>query len=61
MHTIVSRVKAFLVREDGPTATEYATMLALVVVACLVAINALSAALQSIFNGVAAELDAAGA
>ena len=31
----------FLKREDGPTAVEYAVMLALIIVVCLVAITAL--------------------
>jgi len=31
----------FLIREDGPTAVEYAIMLALITVACIVAITAL--------------------
>lgn len=59
MKALVSRMKAFLVNEDGPTATEYAVMLALVIVACMVAISALSTSLQGIFTGVAGELDAA--
>ena len=33
-------VKRFLVSEDGPTAVEYAVMLALIVVVCLTAIQA---------------------
>jgi pilus assembly protein Flp/PilA len=59
MNTIRARMKAFLVNEDGPTATEYAVMLALVIVVCMVAISALSTSLQGIFTGVAGELDAA--
>lgn len=33
-------VKQFLVSEDGPTAVEYAVMLALIVIVCLTAITA---------------------
>jgi pilus assembly protein Flp/PilA len=33
-------IKNFLVSEDGPTAVEYAVMLALIVVVCLTAIQA---------------------
>jgi len=33
-------VKRFLVSEDGPTAVEYAVMLALIIVVCLTAIQA---------------------
>ena len=36
-----NRVATFLQQEDGPTAVEYAVMLALIVVVCLVAITAL--------------------
>jgi pilus assembly protein Flp/PilA len=32
-------VKRFLVSEDGPTAVEYAVMLALIVIVCLAAIQ----------------------
>src|ERR1051325_1386691 len=35
MQNAISRVKNFLVSEDGPTAVEYAVMLALIVVACV--------------------------
>lgn len=58
MKALLSRVKTFLVNEDGPTATEYAVMLALIIVVCMVAISALSTSLQNIFTGVAGELDA---
>jgi len=34
-------VKRFLVSEDGPTAVEYAVMLALIVIVCLTAIQAI--------------------
>ena len=36
-----SRVATFLQREDGPTAVEYAVMLALIIVVCIVSITAL--------------------
>ena len=35
MNKFVSSVKDFLVSEDGPTAVEYAVMLALIVVVCI--------------------------
>lgn len=40
MNTILNSVKKFMVSEDGPTAVEYAVMLALIVVVCLTAIQA---------------------
>ncbi|MBK9120193.1 MAG: Flp family type IVb pilin [Phycisphaerales bacterium] len=38
--------------EDGPTATEYAVMLALIVVGAIAAITQLTARLQSMFGAV---------
>jgi pilus assembly protein Flp/PilA len=57
MKALISRMHAFLVNEDGPTATEYAVMLALIIVVCMVAISALSTSLQGVFTGIAGELD----
>jgi pilus assembly protein Flp/PilA len=39
--------------EDGPTAVEYAVMLALIVVVCLVAITALGTNANKVFSNVA--------
>jgi pilus assembly protein Flp/PilA len=41
MKDIMKSVKRFLVSEDGPTAVEYAVMLALIVIVCLTAIQAI--------------------
>ncbi len=41
MKSLLNNVKNFLVSEDGPTAVEYAVMLALIVVVCLTAIQAI--------------------
>lgn len=49
-------VKRFLVSEDGPTAVEYAVMLALIIVVCLVAIQAVGTNAQTTFNSVASQL-----
>ena len=40
MKLLAQRVHRFLVSEDGPTAVEYAVMLALIVIVCLTAISA---------------------
>ena len=40
MKNIAQSIKHFLVSEDGPTAVEYAVMLALIVIVCLTAITA---------------------
>lgn len=41
MKNIAQSIKNFLVSEDGPTAVEYAVMLALIVIVCLTAIQAI--------------------
>jgi pilus assembly protein Flp/PilA len=43
----------FLREEDGPTAVEYAVMLALIIVVCIAAITTLGANANNIFNNVA--------
>ena len=43
----------FLKAEDGPTAVEYAVMLALIVVVCITAITALGNNANKVFNNVA--------
>ncbi len=46
----------FLKKEDGPTAVEYAVMLALIVIVCLTAIQAIGTNASTTFQGVADEL-----
>ena len=41
MRATLKNVVEFLKREDGPTAVEYAVMLALIIVVCITAITAL--------------------
>jgi pilus assembly protein Flp/PilA len=41
MNQFLGSVKRFLVSEEGPTAVEYAVMLALIVIVCLTAIEAI--------------------
>jgi len=43
-------VKNFLTKEDGPTAVEYAVMLALIIVVCIAAISALGSNASNTFN-----------
>ncbi len=50
----------FLKAEDGPTAVEYAVMLALIIVVCLVAITALGTAANATFGTVGNKIGAAG-
>ena len=54
------RVKQFLKDEDGPTAVEYAVMLALIVVVCIAAITTLGTNASSTFSNVALNAAAGG-
>ena len=50
----------FLKREDGPTAVEYAVMLALIIVVCIAAITTLGSNANNTFSNVAAKATPAG-
>ena len=52
MTKFANSVKKFLVSEDGPTAVEYAVMLALIVVVCLAAVSAVGSNANAKFNKV---------
>ncbi len=52
----LNRIKQFLVSEDGPTATEYAVMLALIIVVCIAAITTLGANANTKFTAVGTAL-----
>ncbi len=52
MKNLATSVKTFLVSEDGPTAVEYAVMLALIVVVCLTAIQAIGTNANAKFGSV---------
>ena len=56
MHAFANSIKRFLASEDGPTAVEYAVMLALIIVVCLTAIQAVGTNAQGTFNNVAGQL-----
>ncbi|MCG3136425.1 MAG: hypothetical protein HJJLKODD_00258 [Phycisphaerae bacterium] len=56
MKALVNKVREFLKSEDGPTATEYAVMLALIIVVCLGAITTLGTKVSSVFEDVNASL-----
>jgi len=43
----------FIKREDGPTAVEYAIMLALIVVVCIAAVGAIGQGARDVFQSVA--------
>jgi pilus assembly protein Flp/PilA len=52
MRKFAESVVNFLQREDGPTAVEYAVMLALIIVVCITAITALGTNANKTFTGV---------
>lgn len=52
MNSILCRAKSFLKSEDGPTATEYAVMLALVIVALIATITAFKDKVAGVFTKV---------
>ena len=59
MLKLVSFTRRFLSSEDGPTAVEYAVMLALIVMVCLTAIASVGTNANATFSAVAASLTAA--
>jgi len=56
MLQFANSVKRFLVSEDGPTAVEYAVMLALIIVVCLTAIQAVGTNASTTFTNVSTTL-----
>jgi pilus assembly protein Flp/PilA len=50
MRSIAKKLVSFLKKEDGPTAVEYAVMLALIVVVCIAAISALGSNANETFS-----------
>ena len=56
MIQFASSVKRFLVSEDGPTAVEYAVMLALIIVVCITAIQAVGTNASATFSNVSTQL-----
>jgi pilus assembly protein Flp/PilA len=51
---MVQKIATFFRQEDGPTAVEYAVMLALIIVVCIVAITALGSNASQTFSYVGA-------
>ncbi|HOB75041.1 MAG TPA: Flp family type IVb pilin [Phycisphaerae bacterium] len=52
MKALVNRVRNFVVSEDGPTATEYAVMLALIIIVAMAGITLLGNKVNQIFTDV---------
>ena len=56
MSSAICKIRRFLVSEDGPTAVEYAVMLALIVIVCLAAIGSIGTNAKTTFTNVANSL-----
>jgi pilus assembly protein Flp/PilA len=52
MKSLVNRVRNFIRSEDGPTATEYAVMLALIIIVAMAGITLLGTQVNDIFTNV---------
>jgi pilus assembly protein Flp/PilA len=59
MRRTVARVVRFLKAEDGPTAVEYAVLLALIIVVCITSVTSLGTKAKGTFTTVGASLPAA--
>jgi pilus assembly protein Flp/PilA len=56
LNRLSQAVVNFLAKEDGPTAVEYAVMLALIIVVCITAITTLGTKANATFTTVGNEL-----
>ncbi|MCC9609579.1 Flp family type IVb pilin [Blastopirellula sp. JC732] len=61
MNVLAQKIQNFLVSEDGPTAVEYAVMLALIVIVCLTAIQAIGTQANATFTKIGNDMSAANA
>jgi pilus assembly protein Flp/PilA len=53
---MIQKIRHFVASEDGPTAVEYAVMLALIVVVCLVSVQAIGTNANTPFDKIATQL-----
>lgn len=60
MRSLTRSLVTFLKKEDGPTAVEYAVMLALIIVVCIAAITTLGSNANNTFSSVATVTQPAG-
>jgi pilus assembly protein Flp/PilA len=56
MQKFLSPLRRFLSSEDGPTAVEYAVMLALIIVACITVVQSLGTSASGTFSNVNASM-----
>jgi pilus assembly protein Flp/PilA len=59
MKSLALMLRRFLVSEDGPTAVEYAVMLALIIIVCLAAITTLGTNASTTFSNVSSSIGGA--
>lgn len=59
MNLLLKKLHRFVLAEDGPTAVEYAVMLALIVIVCLTAIQSLGTNASTTFTNTANSLGSA--
>ena len=60
MYRVLTSFVNFLKNEDGPTAVEYAVMLALIIVVCISAITVLGTNANNTFSYIGADLGSVG-
>ena len=58
MKPLLRKLARFVTAEDGPTAVEYAVMLALIVVVCLAAVRTIGTNAKTTFTNVASSIAA---
>jgi pilus assembly protein Flp/PilA len=56
MKSMMKKLVSFLKKEDGPTAVEYAVMLALIIVVCIAAITTLGSNANNTFSYVGGKM-----
>jgi pilus assembly protein Flp/PilA len=61
MRSLTKNLVSFLKKEEGPTAVEYAVMLALIVVVCIASITTLGHNANSTFSFVSSSIKPTGA
>jgi pilus assembly protein Flp/PilA len=60
MKGMYSNVHRFMVSEDGPTAVEYAVMLAMIITACVTIVKNLGTTVSGSFSSASSALDGSG-
>jgi pilus assembly protein Flp/PilA len=56
MQHLVTQAKRFLSDDDGATMVEYALMLALIAVVCILAVTTIGTSANTIFNSIADDI-----